>query len=316
MRSSRKHVHESAWRQALTGWLRAHAFALFSSLGRLFHRPLDQGLTIAVLAVALTLPALGLVALDNGGRLLAGAARPSDLLLFMIEGTSAELAADLADRLRGDQRVAAVDSRSPSEALEEFRSLSGFADALVAAESNPLPWVLSLRLREGTDPAALAAELQAQAEVDAVTWEGAWLQRLEATLALARRFLWVIGGLLAAAVLLIVGNTVRLEIATRQEEIEVIKLIGASDAFVRRPFLYGGLWLGLCAGSLAAILVGLTLLLLGPPARALALSYGSSFELEGLGLQEVAVLIAVALALGWLGAWLATAQRLRAIDPR
>jgi cell division transport system permease protein len=313
---SRKHLTESPWRQALSSWLRAHAYAFFSALGRLLHRPLDQGLTITVLAVALTLPALGLVALDNGGRLLAGAARPSDLLLFMIEGASAELAADLADRLRGDPRVVAVETRSPAEALEEFRSLSGFADALVEAESDPLPWVLSLRLREGTDPALLAAELKDGPAIDAVTYEGAWLSRLEATLALARRALWIIGGLLAAAVLLIVGNTVRLEIATRQEEIEVIKLIGASDAFVRRPFLYGGLWLGLCAGSLAVILVGLTLLALGPPARALALSYGSSFTLEGLGLQEVTALIAVALALGWLGAFLATAQRLRAIDPR
>ena len=316
MRASRRAVGESAWRQSLRGWLRAHGFALFSAFGRLLQRPLDQGLTITVLAVALTLPALGLVALENGGKLLAGAARPSDLLLFMIEGASAELSADLADRLRGDPRVVAVETRSPDEALAEFRALSGFADALVEAQGNPLPWVLSLRLREGTDPAALAEEIRAAPEVDAVTFEGAWLQRLEASLRLARRALWLLGGLLATAMLLVVGNTVRLEIATRQEEIEVVKLIGASDAFVRRPFLYGGLWLGLSAGLLATLLVSATLWALGPPARELALSYGSSFELEGLRLQQVVVLMAVALALGWLGAFLATAQRLRAIDPR
>lgn len=316
MSRARRSVAESRWRLALRGWLRAHGYALFSAFGRLLQRPLDQGLTITVLAVALTLPTLGLVALDNGGRLLAGAARPSDLLLFLIEGASEELATGLADRLRGDERVVAVEARSPEQALAEFRSLSGFADALVQTQGNPLPWVLSLRLREGSDPATLSAEIRQAAEVDAVIYEGAWLQRLEATLQLARRALWVLGSLLAAAVLLVVGNTVRLEIATRQEEIEVVKLIGASDAFVRRPFLYGGFWLGLCAGLLAGLLVALCLWALGPPAKALALSYGSSFELEGLRLPQLAALVSAALALGWLGAFLATAQRLRAIDPR
>jgi len=314
---ARREVHrEVPWRNAIRGWLRSHAYGLFSALGRIIHRPLDQGLTIAVLAVALALPALGLIAVQNGSHLLAGAARPADLLLFLVEGASQELAADFADRLRGDTRVLAVEARSPEQALEEFRSLSGFADALAVAEGNPLPWVLSLNLANPEQVDAVAENLRGQAEVDAVIYEGAWLTRLQGLLALAERALWVVGALLAIAVLLIVGNTVRLEIATRLEEIEVSKLIGASDAFVRRPFLYGGLWLGLAAGLGALALVSIAMWLLSSPVEVLALSYGSSLTLAGLSIVDALALIACGMLLGWGGAWLASAQRLRAIDPR
>ncbi len=314
---ARREVHrESAWRNALRGWLRSHGYSLFSALGRILHRPLDQGLTIAVLAVALALPALGLVAVQNGAQLLAGAARPADLLVFLVEGASTELASDFADRLRGDPRVAAVDSRSPEQALEEFRSLSGFADALAVAEGNPLPWVLSLNLHNAEEVETLAGTLRTQGEVDTVIYEGAWLTRLQGLLALFERALWVVGALLAVAALLIVGNTVRLEIATRLEEIEVVKLIGGSDAFVRRPFLYGGLWLGMAAGIGALALVALAMSFLRSPVEVLALSYGSSLTLAGLSWAQAVALIACGMALGWGGAWLAAAQRLRAIDPR
>jgi len=314
---ARREVHrEIAWRNRLRGWLRSHAYSLFSALGRILHRPLDQGLTIAVLAVALALPALGLVAVQNGAQLLAGAARPADLLLFLVEGASQELAADFADRLRGDPRVLAVEARSPEQALEEFRSLSGFADALAVAEGNPLPWVLSLNLAEPEQVEQLASSLRNQAEVDAVIYEGAWLTRLQGLLALFERALWVVGALLSVAVLLIVGNTVRLEIATRLEEIEVVKLIGGSDAFVRRPFLYGGLWLGMAAGIGALALVAIAMWFLHSPVETLALSYGSSLTLAGLSITQGLALIGCGMLLGWGGAWLASAQRLRAIDPR
>jgi cell division transport system permease protein len=153
-------------------------------------------------------------------------------------------------------------------------------------------------------------------ETDLVQLDTAWVTRLRAMLALAGRMVDLATVLLAIAVTIVVGNTIRLEINSRGVEIEVVKLVGGTDGFIRRPFLYLGFWYGLTGAVAAAVIVAAALLALEPPVRAVANLYGSGFKLAGLPLRETAILVVGGALLGWAGAWLATARHLRAIEPK
>jgi cell division transport system permease protein len=181
-----------------------------------------------------------------------------------------------------------------------------------------LPHTLVVRPASGVagDVEALAAALDALPETALVQLDTEWVARLRAMLALAARFVDVATVLLGLAVAIVVGNTIRLEIGGRSVEIEVTKLVGGSDAFIRRPFLYLGLCYGAGGALIAALLIALTLALLGPRVRDVAALYGSGYALGGLSFRETLVLIGGGAALGWLGAGLATARHLRAIEPR
>jgi cell division transport system permease protein len=203
-------------------------------------------------------------------------------------------------------------------ALEEFRERSGFGEALEALDSNPLPHALLVRPASGlgADVEALAKAVGALPEVELVQIDTAWVARLRAILALTSRLVDLATVLLGLAVAIVVGNTIRLEINSRSTEIEVTKLVGGTDAFIRRPFLYLGLCYGLAGALVAGAVVMLGLLLLGPPVRTLAALYGSGFALRGLSLTETAFLLLGGALLGWAGAGLAAARHLRAIEPR
>jgi cell division transport system permease protein len=222
--------------------------------------------------------------------------------------------------VRQRDSVDAVRLISAEQAMAEFRASSGFGGALDKLERNPLPPVLvvtpAANARAPQQAAALLAELEALPEVDLAQLDMEWLQRLQAIMNIARRGVTAIAILLGLAVLLIVGNTIRLDIQNRREEIEVIKLVGATDGFVRRPFLYGGIWYGLLGGVLAWLLVHGALLLINRPAEQLALLYGADHRLLGPGLQGTLLLLGVGAALGLLGSWLAVGRHLSAIEPR
>ena len=166
------------------------------------------------------------------------------------------------------------------------------------------------------DVEALAKAIGTLPETDLVQVDTAWVARLRAMLALADRLVDFATVLLALAVAIVIGNTIRLEINNRSAEIEVVKLVGGTDAFIRRPFLYLGLCYGLAGAAVAELLILGTLALLGPPVRELVGLYGSEFSLTGLSLRETAVMLAGGALLGWLGAALATARHLRAIEPK
>ena len=298
-------------------WRREHARALVSSLGRFLHRPLGTALTVAVMALALALP-LGLgLALANIERLAGGWDEPQAIAVFLQPDVDAAAAARLADTVRARGDVASVRVQTPDEGLADFRRLSDTAEALALLDGNPLPTVLHVapRLAERDDGTALAAALRALPGVEQVQHDAAWRQRLAAWLAFARRLAWVLAALLAAGALAVVFNTVRLEIGGRRDEIEVLQQLGATDGFVRRPFVYLGAWHGIAAGAAALALLALAGLALRAPLAALASSYASDFTLRGPNLVQTGAVLVAATALGWLGAWLASGHHLRQTRP-
>ena len=204
--------------------------------------------------------------------------------------------------------------------VSRSRRPSRFADALKVLRSNPLPTVLIVSLRAAALPdrgsPALVGELEHDAQVDLVQYDALWRQRLDAILAFVARAAAVIAALLALAALLVVGNTVRLDIQGRAEEIGVVQLLGASNAFVRRPFLYTGLCYGAMSGVLALLLIGAVQLLLAVPLQRLATSYDHRFSVHGLSVLQMLGLVGISALLGWAGAWLATSRHLALARPR
>lgn len=300
-------------------WLLRHSQVALASLGRLARNPLASLMTAAVIGIALALPAGLYVLFDNLDRLSGSWDGQASLSVFLKDSLPANAAEQLAATLRGWPEVAAVTLITPEEALDEFTRRSGFSDVLAALDENPLPAVLLvLPAAQHSDPhsaAALKARLQDLPETGLAQLDLEWVQRLSAMLELARRGVFLISALLALAVLLVIGNTIRLEIQNRREEIVVSKLIGATDGFVRRPFLYGGLWYGMGGALLAWLLVEGGLWLLAGPVRELAGLYQSGFSLQTLPLQLLLVLLAGGMLLGLLGSWLAVGRHLGAVEP-
>lgn len=297
-----------------------HAQVFFYVLGQLWRTPVATVLTIAVIGITLALPAGLYVAIENVQRVAGGWADSGQISLFLKQDLSEPAIEKLAERIRRLPAVSWVDYVSREAALAEFKKLSGFGEALDALERNPLPPVLVVHpAPKHTNPAALQSllgELRRHSEVELAQLDLEWVQRLHAMLDLARQGVLILTAGLAVAVLLIIGNTIRLAVLNRRDEIEVIKLIGGTDAFIRRPFLYAGTVQGLLGGLLAWLLVGLGLLLLSGPVHRLAILYGSLFSLESLGFLTTLALIGTGGLLGWLGSRLAVGRHLRAIEPR
>ncbi len=302
----------------LQAWGRSHAQQCVAALGRMAGQPLGSALTVAVLAIALALPA-GLQLLVTNARDLSGGWQSAlDFSVYLAPETPLADAEALTEALRTDPRFDDVTLVPADAALEEFRSLSGFGEALEVLEDNPLPHALVVRPAAGLDAAAietLADELAARDGVERVQLDTAWVQRFQAILDIVRRLTALVSALLAVAVIVIIGNTIRLDIQHRRGEIEVMKLIGGSDAFIRRPFLYGGLWYGLAGGFVSLALILVALAALGPPVSRLAGLYGADYTLAGPGAAGAAILVGGGAVLGWAGAWVATARHLRAIEP-
>lgn len=293
----------------LRAWRDQHLYGLFSSLGRMTQRPFSTLLTVAVMALAVALPLALRLALGNVERFAGSLAQARDLDLFLRLDVDIDAAQALAARLAERADVQAVVARSPEQGLSELRQSSDIGDALDLLDHNPLPWVLSLT--PAGDGDALAAELRALPEVQMVRDDAAWRQRLDVWLAFGRRFAWALGVLLAIGALLVVGNTVRLELQSRAEEVQVLQLLGASDAFIRRPMLYLGACYGLAAGMLALLIVVALAWALADAIGALGVSYGIDLSLRGLSALEAIRFILSVLALGWLGAFIASARHLR-----
>lgn len=303
---------------ALQHYLGLHRHNLREALVRLARQPFASLLTVLVIAIALALPAGLRVLVNNAGALSNSWQGAADFAVYLKIDVSAEAAGRVARTIGARPDVANVTLIDKAKALEEFRAKSGFGEALDALEGNPLPHTLVVRPKSGVsgDVAAVAAAIRALPETDLVQLDTAWVDRLRAILALFGRMVDLATVLLAVAVTIVVGNTIRLEINSRSVEIEVVKLVGGTDGFIRRPFLYLGLWYGLLGAAVATIIVAVALFALEPPVRAVTTLYGSGFELTGLRLRETAILLAGGAVLGWAGAWLATARHLRAIEPR
>jgi cell division transport system permease protein len=275
-------------------------------------------MTAAVIGIALALPAGFLGLLDNVEAVTAQWRSGWQASLFLERDLPPASQRKLADAIRERDEVDAVTRLSREEALAEFQRHSDFDRALELLETNPLPPVLIVEPRSGLDPGAtgeLTADFDNRPEVERVRLDRQWVQRLHALLNLAERGIWLITALLGITVILVVGNTIRLDIESRRDEIVISKLIGGTDAFVRRPFLYAGLGYGIAGGMLATILVEGGRWILARPVNQLASLYDSSFRLDGIGLAGVGTLFAAGALLGLLGSWLAVTRHLAAIEP-
>lgn len=301
-------------------WLARHVQAALGAAGRLARAPLATLFTIGVIGLALALP-LGLkLFVDNARAATGDFANAVDLSVYFKPGTPIEKVRQLARRAQARAGVASVKVIPADEALAEFRKYSGFGAALDAIRENPLPHVLGVRPRAGADSTAGLAKLKdyfaSWPEVDLVQMDIEWVHRFNAILEVLRRALAVAAVVLAFGVLAVVGNTIRLEILNRRAEIEVMKLVGGSNAFVRRPFLYTGVLYGLLGALIAVAIVLAATALLAPAVSDLAAAYGSRFTLLGPGRDDTLRLLGGGAALGWFGAWIAAARHLRSIEPR
>ena len=305
---------------AISSYGTRHLQALFGALGRLIRAPLATMLTLIVIGVALALPAGLALVVQNLRTATGDFSNAVDFTVHFKVGTAIERAQQIAKGARERPGVESVTVVSADQALEEFKKASGFGDALTALEDNPLPHHLVVR------PAAIASSpgeveslrryFAAFPEVDIVQLDLDWVRRLHSLLDVLRRVLWIVVAVLGFGVLAVIGNTIRLEIQQRRPEIEVTKLVGGSNAFVRRPFLYTGFFYGLGGALLAALVVFGSLTYLGQAVGDLSAQYGGRFELEGLGAQGVGLLAGLGAILGWLGALISTGRHLRAIEPR
>ena len=215
--------------------------------------------------------------------------------------------------------VDAVQFISAADALAEFRELSGFGAALDQLPDNPLPHTLVVRPSAGNTSASmllLQEELGNLPEAEYVQVDTEWVQRFHAILDIVRQAIAIGGALLGIAIVVIIGNTIRLDIENRRDEIEVTKLIGASNAFVRRPFLWTGFWYGLFGGLFALALVFYGLYLLEGPVARLAGLYQSNIAIASMGAAEAAGIVGIGVALGLLGSWFTAARHMRRIEPR
>lgn len=304
---------------AVSTWLERHAQTLVASLGRLVRQPFATVLTVAVIGLALALPACLHLVVENARSVTAGLERSVQVSVYLRAPMTLELARKVALGIDARTDVAEATLVTPEEGLAEFRELSGFGEALDALGENPLPYAIMVRPAPRFDtPEAvetLTGELRTLQEVDLVQVDTEWVRRLQAILDALRDVVAVAAVLLGVGVIAIVGNTIRLDINVRRDEIEVIKLVGGSNAFVRRPFLYGGVWYGLCGGLLAWLLVTVVVGALHGPIERVATLYASGFRLQGLGVEAAGLLVGGATLLGWLGSWITADYHLGRIEP-
>jgi cell division transport system permease protein len=278
-------------------------------------------MTPLVVAIALGLPAALYVGVINLQQLGSSVETTTQMTVFL-KVDSAQSAIDkLQKNLVSDVDITAVEYISRQQALEEFRSLSGFGDVLDMLDENPLPpaFIVQPGMRFQNNLAAseaLVAKLKGMALVDDVMLDMKWMQRLQAMLVVGERLAFSLGLALAVGVLLIIGNTIRLAIESRRDEIVVVKLVGGTNAYVRRPFLYTGLWYGAIGGILAWVLVAVGLQWIAGPVERLAELYQSLFQLMGLGVVGLVALLLIGAGLGLVGAWLAVGRHLSSIEPK
>jgi cell division transport system permease protein len=237
--------------------------------------------------------------------------------LFIKQNISEQQARDRGDLIQELSQIDKVVLVPRDEALEDFRKITGFAETLETLDENPLPHVLvvtphiDLIANPTDDMQKLADKLESYPEIDLVQMDLEWVSRLRSILRFSDRAIFIIYGLLALTLLLVIGNTIKLNIENRKEEIEVSKLIGASASYIRRPFLYTGIWYGLFGGVISLVLVHLALISFVAPVNELAKLYGSTFIISGLSLSTTLYILLASSALGLIGAWIAVGRHLR-----
>ena len=300
-------------------WLGRHGRTASASFSRLVHQPFASLMIILVIAVTLAIPAALNLVIKNFTAISSGWDDALDFSVFLDTGVSESEAEALARLISQRADVDDVRFITAEDALAEFKEQSGFGSALDHLPDNPLPHTLVVRpspANTAQSMTLLREELDSLPETELVQVDTEWVQRFHAILEIVQQAIMIGAGLLGAAIIVIIGNTIRLEIQNRRDEIEVTKLIGASNAFVRRPFLWSGFWFGLFGSVLALGLVQYGLYLLRPTVARLAGLYQSGVTMLTLDLRDSLAIIGVGVILGLAGSWLAAARHMRSIEPK
>ncbi len=301
----------------MKGRLAQHARALLFTLHRLRATPVSSTLNILVIGIAFSLPAGMVVLLQNVQNVAEQAVGAPQISAFLNVDANRDDVARIGRQLKQHEAVGRIEFIPREQALDQLKQSAGLADVISGLTRNPLPDAYIIYPRNAGAPAleTLRDELQKWRGMEHVQLDSAWARKLEALLKFGRLATLILSVLLGVALIAVTFNTIRLQILTRREEIEVSKLIGGTDAFIRRPFLYAGLLHGLLGGAAAWLIVTTSLLLVNGSLDELAQLYASNFALRPLPASDSLALLGLSAGLGWLGAWLSVAQHLRRIEP-
>ena len=306
--------------QRLLMFFVSHIRQALASLGELWRTPVASMMTIGVLGLSITLPSTFYILVKNAESMSAGLEQASEITLFLRKNTAQADIEQLLTRLRLWPEIDALQYIPANQALDEFKQLSGFGDALRYLDENPLPDVILVTpTQKHAAPTAaglLLQKLRSQREVELGKLDIEWLERLDAILAIAKELVTIVAVLLFLAVVLIIGNTIRLNIHSKADEILVMKLVGATDAFIQRPFMYTGFWYGLLGGLLAWIAVLILLWWIEGGIGKLIALYQQNFSLTGLDLNALLTMLGVSVFLGLAGSMLSVQRHVSQIEPK
>ena len=302
----------------MMAWLRLHVMAFAATLARLARTPFASLLNILVIGVALALPAGAYTLLVNLTDAARGVSSDPEVSIFLALDAKKDDAAEIDKRLKAEPGVAGATFKSRDTAFAELKASPALGDVLTALNQNPLPdaFVVRLKLNDADALDNLAARARAWPKVEHVQVDSLWVRRVAAALKVGRLSVLVLAALLCVALLAVTFNTIRLQILTQRDEIEVSKLLGATDGTIRRPFYYYGALLGLLGGAAAALMVWGAITVMNAGVADLARTYASGFSLHMLDAADLATILGFAAALGWLGAWLSATRHLREFEPR
>ena len=301
----------------MSTWLRQHWQTFGLTLGRLARNPLATLLNVMVIGVALALPLGGYMLLQNLGSVARQLTGNPQISLFLVRDADKADIAALEARLKQIPGVRALRFISREQALEGLKQSENLSDVIAALQTNPLPDAFVLETNgSAAELEKLEPQLKALPKVAHVQLDSAWVKRLESLLALGRTAVLILATLLACGLVAVTFNTIRLQILTQKDEIEVSKLIGATDAFIRRPFFHLGFIQGALGGLAALAIVYLCMQILNRGILELARLYGSDFRLSFFGFPDSLALLAFAAVLGWLGAYMSVSRYLSGIEPR
>ncbi len=315
----RRHNHQLGWTGRLTAYVIRHLQQAIGSIGDLWRTPFTSIMTVLVLGISLTLPATLHLFVKNTQTVTEQWDSASEITLFLKLSTADKAAQNFVQRVQLYPEVEKVVYISAEQALRDFKLISGFGQALEYLDTNPLPATVlvtpSKRFSQAQAARELLVKLEKEREVEQGKLDLEWLTRLEAMAALIEDMVLGIALLLCLSVVLIIGNTIRLAILNQKDAIAVMKLVGATDSFIQRPFLYAGIWYGVLGGIIAGICVAILASYLSGALTQLTDLYQSQFVLSGLSFYEFMFLQMVAISLGLLGSFISVRQHIRAIEP-
>jgi cell division transport system permease protein len=300
-------------------WLAQHAQSFLSSIAQLRRNLAGNLFSIAVIGISLALPTGFYLVLDNTQRVMENWDGSIQIALYLHPGVTDEQAGLLQEKLSKHAQIDQISLITKEQALQEYKRYSGFGDALDSLEENPLPSMLLLQPHMDAIATGqgepLLDELGKLPEVENAQYDRQWVKRLVVILHILQRAIIILSTLLSIAVLLIIGNTIRLSIINKRAEIAINKLFGATNAYIQRPFLYSGFIYGVSGSILAWVLLIITTSIMQGPVNQLALLYNSDFRLHGLNLSELLVLLSAGGGLGLMGSWIAVGRHIRDTEP-